>query len=316
MIYSRVVGTGSYLPAKILTNAELEKMVDTTDEWIVERVGIHERHIAADDETASTLAKAASLKAIEAAGIQASEIDFIIVATSTSDKIFPSTACLLQKSLGIAGCPAFDVTAACAGFNYVLSVADQYIRTGQARCALVVGSEVMSRIIDWTDRSTCILFADGAGAVILKASDEPGILSTHLHADGQYQDLLYTPNGLQVNEQPFMKMVGSSVFKVAVKQLSQLVDETLAANHIDKSKIDWLIPHQANRRIISAMAEKLQLSMDRVVVTIGEHGNTSAASVPLALDTAVRDGRIKLGDLLLLESFGGGFTWGSALIKY
>lgn len=316
MKYSRFVGTGSYLPEKVLTNADLEKMVDTTSEWIVQRIGVHERHIVAEDETASSMAFEASQRALQMAGIKQAEIDLIIVATSTPDKIFPSTACFLQERLGIAGCPAFDVTAACAGFNYGLSIADQFIRTGNARNVLVVGSEAMSRIVDWNDRATCVIFADGAGAVVLRADNEPGILSTHIHADGQYKDLLYTPNGLRINEPPLMRMVGSSVFKVAVTRLSEIVDETLAANHLDKSAVDWLIPHQANLRIIQAMAKKLDLPMEKVIVTIDKHGNTSAASVPLALDQAVRDGRIKRKDILLLESFGGGFAWGSALVSF
>lgn len=315
MKYAKIAGTGSYLPEKILTNAELEKIVDTTDEWIVERTGIKQRHIANDEETSSYMAYHAALKALEAANVSAESIGLIIVATSTPDKIFPSTACLVQQRLGIHGCAAFDVSAACAGFSYALSVADQFIRSGNADYALVIGSETMSRIIDWTDRSTCVIFADGAGAVLLQASDKPGIQSTHLHADGQYQDLLYTPNGLRL-ERPYLKMAGREVFRVAVTHLEEIVHETLAANQIEKSAIDWLVPHQANIRIISAIATKLDMSMDRVVVTLDKQGNTSAASVPLALDYAIRDGRIQRGDTILLESFGGGFAWGSALVRY
>lgn len=315
MKYARIAGTGSYLPEKILTNAEIEKIVDTTDQWIVERTGIKQRHIANDEETSSYMAHQAALKALEAANISADSIGLIIVATSTPDKIFPSTACLVQQRLGIHGCAAFDVSAACAGFSYALSVADQFIRSGNADYALVIGSETMSRIIDWTDRSTCVIFADGAGAVLLQASDQPGIHSTHLHADGQYQDLLYTPNGLRL-ERPYLKMAGREVFRVAVTHLEEIVHETLAANQIEKSAIDWLVPHQANIRIIAAIANKLDMSMDRVVVTLDKQGNTSAASVPLALDYAIRDGRIQRGHTILLESFGGGFAWGSALVRY
>ncbi len=320
--YSRIAGTGAYLPAKILTNADLEKMVDTTDQWIVERTGIHERHIAAADETTCDLAEIAAQQAIAAAEIDASDIDLIIVATTTPDRIFPSTACMLQERLGIHGCPAFDIQAVCTGFIYALSVADKFIRTGSAKRALVVGAETLSRITDWTDRGTCILFGDGAGAVILEASDEPGILSTHLHADGKYQDLLSVEAGVSQGYDAlqegnaYIQMQGSEVFKVAVNTLDQIADETLTANHMEKSELDWLIPHQANIRIIAATAKKLKLPMERVIVTVGEHGNTSAASIPLALDVAVRDGRIQRGDTLLLEGFGSGFTWGSALLKY
>jgi 3-oxoacyl-[acyl-carrier-protein] synthase-3 len=319
MIYSRIVGTGSYLPERILTNAEIEKMVDTKDEWIRARTGIKQRHIAARTDTASSMGTQAALKAIEAAGCDTEAIDFIIVATSTPDKIFPSTACLIQERLNIHGCPAFDVVAACAGFNYALGIADQYIRTGSAKLALVVGSEVMSRIVDWNDRGTCILFGDGAGAVLLAADPKPGIHSTHLRADGSYKDLLYTPNPVaheKSTDLPYMKMLGGEVFKAAVSNLQQIVTETLVANQLPDKAVDWLIPHQANMRIIKAVARKLNLSLDKVVITVDRHGNTSAASIPLALDEAVRDGRIKRGDLLLLESFGGGFTWGSALITY
>jgi 3-oxoacyl-[acyl-carrier-protein] synthase-3 len=320
--YTRIAGTGGYLPAQVLTNAELEKRVDTTDQWIVERTGIRERRIAAPGENTCDLAEQAARRAIEAARLTPADIDLIIVATTTPDRIFPSTACLLQQRLDIHGCPAFDIQAVCTGFIYALDVADRFIRTGGARRALVVGADVMSRITDWTDRGTCVLFGDGAGAVVLEASDEPGILSSHLHADGQYQDLLMVPAGVsqgydKVQEgKAYVQMQGNEVFKVAVNTLGRIVDETLEANRLPQSAIDWLIPHQANIRIIEATAKKLKMPMERVVVTVGEHGNTSAASVPLALDVAVRDGRIKRGETLLLEAFGGGFTWGSTLLKY
>jgi len=317
MKYSRITGTGSYLPAKIMTNADLECMVDTTDEWIFARTGIRERHIVADDEFTSDLALQASRQAIKAAGIKASEIDLIIVATTTPDRIFPSTACLMQDKLGISGCPAFDIQAVCSGFIYAVATADNFIKSGAARCALVVGAEAMSRITDWTDRSNCILWGDGAGAVIMVASDEPGVLSTHLHADGSYAHLLHVPaGGSNGNGKPTIVMEGNPVFKIAVNTMDAIVDETLAANGLEKSDIDWLVPHQANIRILKSTAKKLGMSMERVVATIDKHGNTSAASIPLALDTAVRDGRIKRGETILMEAFGGGFTWGSVLLKY
>jgi len=319
--YSRIIGTGGYLPEQIRTNADLEKLVDTTDQWIVERTGIRQRHVAGPGETASSMAEMAARRAIEAAGIDAAEIGLIVVGTSSPDRIFPSTGCLLQDRLGIKnGCPAFDVQAACAGFVYALSIADQYVRTGTARYALVVGSEANSRILDWTDRGTCIIFGDGAGAVVLGASEEPGILSTHVHADGSYKDLLYVPNPLEGQEadgrRPHMRMFGNEVFKVAVNTLGRIVDETLEANGMTREDVKWLVPHQANIRIIQATARKLRMPMENVVVTIERQGNTSGASVPLALDEAVRDGRIQRGDVVLLEAFGGGFTWGSALMKY
>lgn len=314
MSFSRITGTGGYLPDRVLTNKELEQLVDTSDEWIRARTGIEKRHIAADDETTCDLALQASTQAIAAAGISHQDIDLIIVATTTPDLIFPSTACLLQDRLDIHGCAAFDIQAVCTGFVYALGVADKFIRTDSARCALVVGAETLSRIIDWQDRGTCVLFGDGAGAVILQASDEPGILSTHLHADGNYQDLLRVPPGLK--GEAFIEMQGNEVFRMAVNTLGRIVDETLAANNLNKSDIDWLVPHQANVRIIAATAKKLDMSMDHVVMTVGQHGNTSAASVPLALDVAVRDGRIKRGDMVMFEAFGGGFTWGSALVRY
>lgn len=311
---------GSYLPEKVLTNADLEKMVDTTDKWITERTGIKKRHIAADDQSASDLGFEAAKKAIENSGIDASEIDMIVVGTATPDKMFPSVACYIGHALGIGGVPAFDITTACPGFVYGLSIADQFIKTGHRKNVLVVGTEVLSRLVNWDDRSTCVIFGDGAGAAVVTGSDEPGILSTHIHADGGYGDLLYCNNGLrgQLGEfpEPQIVMRGNEVFKVAVKTLSQIVDETLEANNMQKEDIDWLIPHQANIRIIQATAKKLGASMDKVVVAVDRHGNTSSASIPLAMCEAIEDGRIKRGDVCLLESFGGGFTWGSALIRY
>lgn len=323
-LYSRITGTGGYLPEKILTNQDLEKLVETSDEWIRDRTGIEKRHIAAAGQTTCDLAEQAALKAMAAAGKTAADIDLIIVATTTPDKIFPSTACLLQQRLDVHGCAAFDVQAVCTGFVYALSVADKFVKTGSAKCALVVGAETLSRVVDWNDRGTCVLFGDGAGAVIVEASTEPGILSTHLHADGAYENLLHVPGGVSrgfesakddETDPHFIQMKGNEVFKMAVNTLGRIVDETLAANHLHKSDIHWLVPHQANIRIITATARKLNMSMDHVVVTVDQHGNTSAASVPLALDTAVRDGRIKKGETLLLEAFGGGFTWGSVLLK-
>ncbi len=322
MIYSRILGTGSYLPEKILTNADLEKMVETSSEWIVERTGIRERHIAADGETTGSMAEHAARRAIEAAGLRPEDIDLIVFATTTPDRVFPSTACLLQDRLGIHGCPAFDVQAVCTGFVYALAIAEKFIRTGAARCALVVGSETLSRIIDWTDRDTCVLFGDGAGAVVLGAADKAGIISSHLHADGQYKDLLTVTAGIsqgydQVTQrQAHLSMEGGEVFKVAVNTLGKIVDETLESNQLQKSDVKWLVPHQANIRIITATAKKLGLPMERVVLTVDRHGNTSAASIPLAFDEAVRDGRIQRGEMVLMEAFGGGFTWGSVLLKY
>jgi 3-oxoacyl-[acyl-carrier-protein] synthase III len=322
LIYSRIAGTGSFLPANVVTNADLAKMVDTSDEWVAARTGIRQRHLAAEGETTGDLAFGAAKAALEAAGVEAKDIDLLIVGTTTPDLIFPSTACLLQHRLGANGCPAFDVNAACSGFIYALTVADKFIRSGSAKTALVVGAETLSRMIDWSDRSTCVLFGDGAGAVVLKASEEAGILSTHVHADGAYKELLWNPVGVSVgfthehNHGVRVVMQGSEVFKVAVKTLDRVVEETLAANGIDRHAIDWLIPHQANLRIIQATAKRLDMPMDRVVVTVDKHGNTSSASVPLALDHGVRSGRIQRGQLLLLEAFGGGFTWGSALVRY
>ncbi|MCW8902745.1 MULTISPECIES: beta-ketoacyl-ACP synthase III [Sedimenticola] len=322
MTYSRIIGTGSYLPEKVLTNDDLAKMVDTSDQWIRERTGIHKRHIAIDGETTCDLAEHAARNAIAASGKDVSDIDLIVVATTTPDQIFPSTACLLQSRLDIHGCAAFDVQAVCTGFIYALSVADNFIRAGNATCALVIGAETFSRILDWQDRGTCILFGDGAGAVVIEKSDEPGILSSHLHADGDYANLLQVPEGVSKGydvvrqNAAFVEMKGNEVFKMAVNTLGRIVDETLDKNGMKKSDVDWLIPHQANIRIIQATARKLRMPMEQVVVTVHEHGNTSAASVPLALDVAVRDGRIKKGETLLMEAFGGGFTWGSVLAKF
>jgi len=307
-MYSRIIGTGSYLPEKILTNKNLESIVDTTDEWIVERTGIKQRHIAEDNESTSSMAINASIDAIKSSGVSVKDIDLVIVATTTPDQIFPSTACIVQNKLNIVA-PAFDVQAACTGFIYALSVADNYIRTGMSKNILVIGSEKYSNLLDWNDRSTCVLFGDGAGAVILSADSKQGIISSHIHADGQYNDLLSAENNQ-------IKMKGNEVFKVAVNTLSKLVDETLTKNNMDKTSIDWLVPHQANLRIIKAAAKKLSLSLDQVVVTVDNHANTSAASIPLALNEAVKDGRIKEDQVLLLEAFGSGFTWGSVLLRY
>lgn len=316
--FSRIAGTGGYLPAKVLTNEDLAAQVETSDQWIVERTGIRRRHIAAENETASSMAEIAARQALDAAQVEPSALDLIIVATGTPDRVFPSTACLLQHRLGISGCGAFDVQAACSGFIFALSVADQYIRSGTAKQVLVVGTEVNSRIIDWSDRGTCILFGDGAGAVIVQAAKEPGILSTHIHSDGQFQDLLFVPNPNSGSPSGgrHLVMQGSEVFKVAVNTLGRIVDETLLANGMRQSDIDWLVPHQANIRIISATAKKLGLPMERVVLTIEDQGNTSSASVPLALNEAIRDGRIRRGQTVLMEAFGGGFAWGSALLRY
>ncbi len=326
MPVAKVIGTGSYLPAKVITNADLESMVDTTDEWIVARTGIHERHIAADDETTCDLAEKASVKALKASATDADELDLILVATSTADYVFPSVASQLQERLEAKCIAAMDMQAACAGFVYAVEVADQYIRTGKAKKILIVGAETMSRIVDWNDRGTCILFADGGGAVVLEATDEDAgsrIISTHLRSDGRYRELLRTTHGPSTAAQRIdnidrasITMRGNEVFRIAVNKLGEIVDETLEANHMDKSQIDWLVPHQANIRIISATARKLGMDMDKVIVTIGHHGNTSAASIPLAFDEAVRDGRIQRGQTVLMEAFGGGFVWGSVLLCY
>lgn len=322
-MYSRIAGTGHYAPSKVLTNADLEKMVDTTDEWIRSRSGIERRHIAEPNQTTADLAEHASRAAMAAAGVGPEDIDFIVVGTTTPDLVFPNVGCILQDRLGIHGCAAFSLEAACSGFIYGLSVADKFVSSGQSKCALVVGAETLSRITDWTDRSTCVLFGDGAGAVVLRPDEDTGIISTHLRADGRYKDLLTAKTGVSV--QPpgdslrdgfNVRMAGNEIFKVAVRTLESIVDETLEANNLDRSEIDWLIPHQANIRIIQATAKRLEMSMEKVVLTIQEYGNTSAASVPMALDVAIRDGRIKRGQLLLLEAFGGGLTWGSALLRY
>jgi 3-oxoacyl-[acyl-carrier-protein] synthase III len=319
-MYSRIVGTGKYLPERVLTNFDLEKMVDTSDEWIRSRTGIERRHIASDDEATSHLACRAARVAIDDAGLRPEDIDLVIVGTTTPDLIFPNVGCLVQEQLGIAAVPAFSLEAACSGFLYALAIADQFIRCGPTRRALVIGAETMSRIIDWTDRETCVLFGDGAGAVVIERANEPGIIYSNLGADGRYRDLLYASRGVSARptdeEGGTLRMKGNEVFRVAVKTLENMVDEVIAANKLEKGEIDWLIPHQANIRIIQATARRLQMPMERVVLTVQEHGNTSAASVPMALDTAIRDGRIKRGDLLLLEAFGGGFTWGASLIRY
>lgn len=320
-MYSKITGTGSYLPEKVLTNKDLEKIVDTTDDWIFERTGIKKRHIVTDQKTSELAVEAAKL-AMEMAGKTAEDLDLIIVATTTPDLVFPSTACLIQDRLGNHGAAAFDVQAVCTGFVYALATADKFIKSGSHKCALVIGAETISKLLDWTDRTTCVLFGDGAGAVILEASEEPGILSTHLHADGKYKDLLKVDTG-ETSEyervkqgEAYLTMKGNEVFRMAVNTLGKIVDETLEANNMEKSDVDWLVPHQANIRIINATAKKLKVSTDHVVITVHEHGNTSAASIPLALDAAVRDGRIQRGETILLEGFGGGFTWGSALIKF
>jgi 3-oxoacyl-[acyl-carrier-protein] synthase-3 len=322
MIYSRIAGTGSYLPEKVVTNKDLEKSIDTSDEWIRDRTGICRRHVAAEGEACSDLALAAAHKAIEMAGIVAGDIDLIVLGTTTPDKVFPSTACIVQRKLDIHGFPAFDVQAVCSGFVYALDIANRMVVTGGATTALVIGSETLSRIVNWEDRGTAVLFGDGAGAVILQASDKPGIISTHIHADGAFEDLLDVPQGISSGYdelrtgKAYIQMQGNAVFRKAVGTLGSMAQETLDGNGVDKHDLDWLVPHQANFRIIAAAAKKLDLSMDKVVVTVDEHANTSSASVPLALDTAVRDGRIQRGQLLLFEAFGAGFTWGSALVRF
>ncbi len=316
---SRIIGTGSHLPEKVLTNADLEKIVDTSDEWIRSRTGIRSRHIAAEGELTSDLALPAAQKALQSAGVAADEIDMIIVATTTPDMIFPSTACILQTRLGIAGCPAFDLQAVCSGFVYALSTADLFIRDGQAKKVLVVGAEVYSRILDWNDRGTCVLFGDGAGAVVLAASDTPGILATRLHADGSYKDKLSVPGsvcGGKVWGRPFVHMDGASVFRFAVRVFEEVAYEVLDQAGLKVSDLDWFVPHQANIRIMEATARKLGLPVEKVISTVDHHGNTSAASIPLALDEAVRDGRIRPGQTLLLEGVGGGFTWGAVLLRW
>jgi len=320
--YARIIGTGGYLPEQILTNFDLEQRVDTSAKWIFERTGIEQRHIAAAGETAADLAEHAARRALEAAGISGDMLDLIVVATTTPDHIFPSVATQIQARLGANGCAAFDVQAVCTGFVYALGIADKFVRTGSARRALVVGAETFSRILDWTDRTTCILFGDGAGAVVLEAAEEPGILSSHLHADGRYKELLWVPAGVSSGydqtclNQAYVAMRGGEVFKMAVRTLGRIVDETLSANQMNAEDIDWLVPHQANERILVATARQLGLPMSRVISTVRYHANTSAASVPLALDVGVRDGRIRPGHTVLLEAFGGGFTWGSVLLNY
>ena len=318
-VYAKIIGTGGYLPAEIKTNEDISRTVDTSDSWIFERTGIKNRRIAAKDETASSMAEIAARQAITMANINPKDIDLIIVATGTPDNIYPSTGCMLQHRLGIKECVAFDIQAACSGSIFGLDMANQYIKSGSAKIVLVVGTEICSRIVDWTDRGTCILFGDGAGAVLLQASDEAGLLSTHIHSDGRFEDLLYCPNPQALGKADtasYITMKGNEVFKVAVNTLGRIVDETLAANNMQKEQIDWLVPHQANSRIIAATAKKLKMSMDHVVLTLEEQGNTSSASVLLAFNEAVRDGRIQRGHVVLLEAFGAGFTWGSALIKY
>lgn len=321
-MYARIVGTGGYLPEQVLSNADLESRLDTTAEWIIERTGIAQRHIAAPEETTADLAEQSARRALDAAGVDGDTLDLIIVATTTPDHVFPSVACQIQDRLGANGCAAFDIQAVCTGFVYALGVADKFIRTGSSRRALVIGAETFSRILDWTDRSTCILFGDGAGAVVLEASEQPGILSSHLHADGQHKKLLWVPAGVSSGyeqtrqNRAYVSMRGNEVFKVAVRTLGRIVDETLAANQLSAADIDWLVPHQANERILIATARQLGLPMSRVISTVRYHANTSAASVPLALDVGVRDGRIQRGHKVLLEAFGGGFTWGSVLLTY
>ena len=322
MIYSSIAGTGRYLPERILTNADLEKIIETSDEWIRTRTGVERRHQAAEDETTSSLCIEAAKIAMDAADVNRDDIDLIVIGTTTPDLVFPNIATLVQNALGIHGCAAFSIEAACTGFIYALSTADKFIRAGETQCALVIGAEIITKLVDWSDRTTCVLFGDGAGAVIVKPSDEQGIISTHLGADGQYKELLYYPVGPSMDlkaagtDDVGIIMKGNEVFKVAVRTLGAVAEQALKANNIDKNDLDWLIPHQANLRIIQATAKRLNLPLEKVIVTVQDHGNTSAASVPMALDVGVRDGRIKRGQLLLLEAFGGGFTWGSVLMRY
>ncbi|MFC4761509.1 beta-ketoacyl-ACP synthase III [Dyella koreensis] len=321
-IYARITGTGSALPERVLTNADLEQFVDTSDEWIQSRTGIRQRHVAVEGQTTGDFAFLAAQRALEAAGVKASELDLIVLGTTTPDIIFPSTACLVQHRLGANGCAAFDVNAACSGFVYALGIADKFIRSGQSKKVLVIGAETLTRMIDWSERETCVLFGDGAGAVVLEASSEPGIYATCLHADGGYKELLWNPVGVSAgfrdepNHGVRINMSGREVFKVAVKTLDALVEETLKAGGMEASQLDWLIPHQANLRIIEATAKRLNMPMEQVIVTVDKHANTSAGSVPLALDYAVRSGKVQRGQNLLLEAFGGGFTWASALLRY
>ena len=322
MMHTRIAGTGRYLPERIMTNADLEKMVDTSDEWIRTRTGVERRHIAEEHETTSDLCVGAAKRAMEDAGVEPADIDLIAVGTTSPDLVFPNVATLVQERLGIHGCPAFSLEAACTGFIYALSMADKYVRLGEAKCALVIGAEIISKLVDWSDRTTCVLFGDGAGAVIVKPSEEPGIISCHLGADGKYRDLLYYPVGPSKDlakaglGDSKIIMSGNEVFKVAVKTLGAVAEQALVENGIDKSELDWLVPHQANMRIIQATAKRLGLPMEKVILTVQDHGNTSAASVPMALDVGIRDGRIQRGHLVLMEAFGGGFTWGSVLMRY
>jgi 3-oxoacyl-[acyl-carrier-protein] synthase-3 len=311
MTYARIAGTGSYLPERVVTNKDLEATLDTSDEWIAERTGIRQRHIAAEGESSADMGLIAARNALDMAGIPAGDVDLIVVGTTTPEKTFPSNACIIQRQLDVHGSPAFDVQAVCSGFVYALDVANRMIITGGAKTALVIGTETLTRITNWEDRTTAVLFGDGAGAVVLQASEEPGILSTHIHADGEFENLLEVPMG-----EEYIAMNGNAVFRKAVATLGAIARETLATNGVEKSDLDWLVPHQANLRIIAAAAKKLDLPMEQVVVTVDKHANTSAASIPLALDMAVRDGRIQRGQMLLLEAFGGGFTWGSALLKF
>jgi len=321
MTYSRIIGTGRYLPERILTNFDLEKMVDTSDEWIRTRTGVERRHVVDAEQTTSDMCVEAAKVAIESAGITVEDIDMVVTGTTTPDLVFPNVSTLIQHRLGIPACTAFSLEAACSGFIYALTVADKFIKTAEAKCVLVIGAECITKVVDWTDRNTCVLFGDGAGAAIVTPSDEPGIISTALGADGQYKELLYYPVGPSKQlekagtNEAAIHMTGNEVFKVAVKTLGGIADETLRKAGIDKSELDWLIPHQANIRIIQAAAKRLDLPMDKVIVTVQDHGNTSAASVPMALDVGIRDGRIRKGQLILMEAFGGGFTWGSVLMR-
>ncbi len=318
MVYAGIIGTGSYLPERIMPNSELEKMVETSDEWIQSRTGIKQRHIARDDESTCDMGLQAAFKAIDASGMDKNDIDLIIFATTTPDQTFPSTACLLQRELGITNnCIAFDVQAVCAGFVYAISIANNFIKTGMAKSILVVGGESLSKIVDWTDRSTCVLFGDGAGAVVITAQDNPGIYNSVLHANGSHANLLEVPSGIsRPGNSPFIKMSGSDVFKFAVTSMEAVVDEVLTGTELNQSDIDWLVPHQANKRIITATAKKLSLPLEKVIMTVQDHGNTSAASIPLALDVAVRDGRIQRGQILMFEAIGGGFAWGAVILRY
>ena len=322
MTYTKIAGTDRYLPEKILTNFDLEKMVDTSDEWIRTRTGVERRHVVRDDETTSDMCVAAAKIAIEDAGVDVTDIDMVLVGTTSPDLIFPNCATLVQHRLGIPACPAIGMEAACTSFIYALTTADKFIKAGEAKCALIIGAECISKLVDWTDRNTCVLFGDGAGAVIVKASDEPGIIATHLGADGQYKELLYYPVGASKElhkagtDEVGITMRGNEVFKVAVKTLGNVATEILEKAGVDMDELDWLIPHQANLRIIQATAKRLKLPMEKVILTVQDHGNTSAASVPMALDVGVRDGRVQPGQLVLMEAFGGGFTWGSVLMRF